>query len=107
MALTDDDLLAFDAGHYATYDEAKARDALAGEHGDAYRAQLVAARWIDAWRRRTLDAGAEALPDRSDDWIEGWEEALREVVAHLRQGDLIPGGVLYVDETGGWDEPRP
>jgi hypothetical protein len=102
MALSDDQLLDFDAGVYASYDEAKARDALAGEHGDSYRAQLVAARWIEGWRRRTL---AEE-PTGSEDWVKGWDEALSEVVAHLRQGDLIPGGILYTDATGGWDEPR-
>jgi hypothetical protein len=102
MALSDDQLLEFDAGTYATYDEAKARDTLAGEHGDAYRAQLVAARWIEGWRRRTL---AEE-PAGSEDWVKGWEEGLSEVVAHLRQGDLIPGGILYTDATGTWDEPR-
>jgi hypothetical protein len=102
MALSDDQLLAFDSGQYATYDEDNARQALAGEHGDAYRAQLVAARWIEGWRQRTL---AED-PAGSEDWVNGWDEGLSEVVAHLRQGDLIPGGILYTDATGGWDEPR-
>jgi hypothetical protein len=103
MALTDDELLGFEAERYATYDESKARDTLAGEDADAYRAQLVAARWIEGWRRRTLEQG---VPDRSAEWIQGWEDALSEVVAHLRQGDLIPGGLLYTDAVGGWDEPR-
>ncbi len=102
MALSDDQLLDFDADKYASYDEGKAREALAGEHGDAYRAQLVAARWIEGWRRRTL---AEE-PSGSEDWVKGWDEGLSEVVAHLRQGDLIPGGILYTDATGGWDDPR-
>jgi hypothetical protein len=102
MALSDDQLLDFDAATYASYDEARARDTLASEHGDAYRAQLVAARWIEGWRRRTL---AEE-PAGSEDWVKGWEEALSEVVAHLRQGDLIPGGILYTDATGSWEEPR-
>ena len=102
MALSDDQLLDFDAGMYASYDDAKARDALAGENADAYRAQLVAARWIEGWRQRTL---AEE-PAGPEDWVKGWDEALREVVAHLRQGDLIPGGILYTDATGGWDEAR-
>jgi hypothetical protein len=102
MALSDDQLLDFDAGKYASYDEAKARDTLAGENGDAYRAQLVAARWVEGWRQRTL---AEE-PAGSEDWVRGWDEALREVVAHLRQGDLVTGGILYTDATGGWDEPR-
>jgi hypothetical protein len=102
MALSDDQLLDFDSGQYASYDEGKARDALAGGNGDAYRAQLVAARWIEGWRRRTLAEG----PSGSEDWVRGWDEALSDVVAHLRQGDLIPGGILYTDATGGWDEPR-
>ena len=102
MALSDDQLLDFDSGRYASYDEGKAREALAGEHGDTYRAQLVAARWVESWRQRTLDQG----PEGSEDWITGWDDALREVVAHLRQGDLIPGGILYTDATGAWEEPR-
>jgi hypothetical protein len=105
MPLTDDQLLDFDAARYASYDEAKARETLAGEHGDAYRAQLVAARWIDGWRLRTLAEDQAGAAGRSEDWVQGWDEALSEVVAHLRQGDLIPGGILYRDASGGWDEP--
>jgi hypothetical protein len=105
MALSDDQLLDFDAGQYASYDEGKARDTLTGRHGDAYRAQLVAARWIEGWRQRTL-AEDPVAAGRAEDWVRGWDDALREVVAHLRQGDLIPGGILYTDATGGWDEPR-
>ena len=45
-------------------------------------------------------------PAGSEDWIKGWDEALSEVVAHLRQGDLIPGGILYTDATDAWEEPR-
>jgi hypothetical protein len=106
MALTDDQLLDFDAGRYASYDEGNARETLAGEHGDAYRAQLVAARWVEGWRERTLAEDPVGSGDASEDWLRGWDEALREVAAHLRQGDLIPGGVLYTDATGGWDEPH-
>lgn len=102
MALTDDQLLDFDASRYATYDEGKARDTLAGENGDTYRAQLVAARWIDGWRWRTL-AQDELSEKHSEDWIRGWDDALSEIVAHLRQGDLVPGGVLYADAAGGWE----
>jgi hypothetical protein len=102
MALNDDQLLDFDASRYASYDEGKARETLAGENGEAYRAQLVAARWIEGWRERTL----EQDHGRSEEWVQGWEDALSDVVAHLRQGDLVPGGLLYTDATGGWDEPR-
>jgi hypothetical protein len=106
MALSDDQLLEFDSGQYASYDEGKAREALAGEHGDAYRAQLVAARWVEGWRQRTLAEDPVGSGARSEDWVRGWDDALREVVAHLRQGDLIPGGILYTDATGAWEEPR-
>ena len=102
MALSDDQLLDFDSGQYASYDEGKAREALAGEHGDAYRAQLVAARWIEAGG----SARSPRSPAGSEDWVRGWDEGLSEVVAHLRQGDLIPGGILYTDATGAWEEPR-
>ena len=105
MALTDDELLDFDASSYASYDEAKARETLAGEHGAAYRAQLVAARWIQGWRRR-LHAQDRLPEGRSEEWMQGWDDGLSEVVAHLRQGDLVPGGVLYTDATGAWEEPR-
>ena len=102
MALSDDQLLDFDASHYASYDDEKARATLAGENGDAYRAQLVTARWIEGWRQRTLSQEH----GRSEEWIQGWDDALSDVVAHLRQGDLVPGGMLYTDAVGGWDEPR-
>lgn len=46
---TDDELLDFVASNYADYDEAKAREALAREP-EAFRAQLLAAMWIDGWK---------------------------------------------------------
>jgi hypothetical protein len=103
MALTDDQLLDFDASRYASYDDGKARETLAGEHGDTYRAQLVTAHWIEGWRQRTLGQ-EEVVEGKSPDWVQGWDDGLSEVVAHLRQGDLVPGGVLYRDAAGGWDE---
>jgi hypothetical protein len=101
MDLSDDDLLNFDADRLAAFDQGRARETLAGQHGAAYRAQLVAAHWIEGWRQRTLAYEAQ-FPDeaRAPQRAEGWDDALREVVAHLRQGDLIPGGVLYRDESG-------
>ncbi len=32
---------------------------------------------------------------------EGFSSALRDVAAHCRQGDFLPGGVLYEDEVEG------
>ena len=94
MPLTDDELFEFDHSRLVHFDLANARGQLA-EHGDTFRAQLVAAHWIEGWRERVA---ADELPTQSEDWREGFDTALREVTAHLRQGDLIPGGVMH-DET--------
>jgi hypothetical protein len=101
MALSDDELLDFDHRRLRGFNLAKARDALA-EQGDVYRAQLVAARWIDGWRQRMLeDPASPTDPENAEARREAVDEVLRDVVAHLRQGDLIPGGVLYEDEVTG------
>lgn len=94
MALTDDELLDFDHDRLAHFNLGDARQQLA-ESRDAFRSQLVAARWLDGWRERM---GEDASLTHSADWQDGFNSALREVAAHLRQGDLIPGGVLH-DET--------
>jgi hypothetical protein len=91
VALTDRDLLRFDGSRLHDYDPAEAEETLR-EQGDVFRAQLVAARWIEGWRERYMAAGWSG---RSDEWKAGWDDALRDVVAHLRQGDLVPGGKLY------------
>jgi hypothetical protein len=94
MALSDDDLLSFDHDRLAHFDADDARKALA-EQRDAYRSQLVAARWIDFWLEGLArDHGSD------ERFHEGFMQGLREVAANLRQGDLIPGGVLH-DETDG------
>jgi hypothetical protein len=71
------------------------------EHGDLYRVHLVAARWFEGWLERRRGDGAKAIPGarHSDEHEAGFEEAIRDVVAHLRQGDLLPGGLLYRDEV--------
>jgi hypothetical protein len=92
MGLTDADLLKFDAKRLEDFDRKKAEETLRGEHGDVYRAQLVAALWIDFWREGLV---SNNLPGYEPAWLEGFEEGMREVAAHLRQGDLIPGGIFY------------
>lgn len=87
---TDDQLLDFDSSNLADYDETTARATLAGEHGDTFRNQLVIARWLSRWVENMDGLGAA---DKA--YQEGYERALREVAAHLRQGDLLPGAVLY------------
>lgn len=81
------------------------------EHGDVFRAQLVAARWLDGYRLRRLadfDLLAGSIgPSHSRDHKRGFDEAMRDVVAHLRQGAFLPGGILYDDEIEGRNDPRP
>jgi hypothetical protein len=98
MPLTDEELLDFDHSRLAHFDLAAAKGQLAEDDG-VFRAQLVAARWIEGWRNRMAE---DELSPRSSDWQDGFDSALREVTAHLRQGDLIPGGVLH-DETDSGD----
>jgi hypothetical protein len=70
--------------------------ALLDEHGEVYRAQLVAARWLEQWLETVL---ASSTPgDMSDERKAGFEFGLREVIAHLRQGDFLPGGGIYEQE---------
>jgi hypothetical protein len=95
VALTDNELLDFDLKRLGGL--TREPRSILEEHGDAYRNQLVAARWIERW--------AEGLegprPDRpADRYFDGMAEALRDVAAHLRQGDLLPGGVVYEDIVG-------
>lgn len=94
MALSDDELLDFDAERMPDYEPAKAERALS-DHGDAYRYQLVAARHLQAWAEKVEEVGTS-----NPDWTDGHAAALRETAAHLRQGDYLPGGVYY-DETVG------
>jgi hypothetical protein len=94
MRLTDKELFDFDHDRLAAFDLSTAEETLRSK-GDVFRAQLVAARWIEEWRGRTRE---DRFLERNEEWREGWDTALREVAAHLRQGDLVPGGVLH-DET--------
>jgi hypothetical protein len=95
MALTDEELLDFDESNLVDYDPAKTQQALQ-EHGDVFRAQLVAARWVERWANG-LAGDTWTLPTEVEQ-RKGVIWALREVAGHLRQGDLIPGGNLY-EET--------
>jgi hypothetical protein len=98
--LSDNDLLDFDASTLARADAGDAR-LLLREHGDVFRAQLVTARWLEGYlRRRQESHGARPAgpSNHSADHEDGFEEGMRDVIAHLRQGDFLPGGALYEDE---------
>jgi hypothetical protein len=101
MALTDDELLDFDQTRLADYDPVKAERSLA-EHGNAFRYQLVAARQIEQWADRA-DVRTVTNDERFTD---GLVDALRDVAAHLRQGDYLPGSLLYEETVGSnWPDP--
>jgi predicted metal-dependent phosphoesterase TrpH len=98
MALSDEELLEFDEKGLPNYDRAKARRDLE-KHGNAFRYQLVAARQLERWAERDGVAAKSPTSDRT--WLAGHERALRDVAAHLRQGDYLPGGGLHDDIVSG------
>jgi hypothetical protein len=89
MALTDEDLVDFNIKGLGGVERAPRR--VLEEYGDAFRYQLVAARWIQQWADRL----EEHAPLIGEQYNEGYVQALREVTAHLRQGDFLPGGQVY------------
>jgi hypothetical protein len=97
VALSDNDLLEFDASSLAMADVGDARRLL-HQHGDVFRAQLVAARWLEGYRQRRLSETSSLVRGWPQEHEEGLDEALRDVIAHLRQGDFLPGGALYEEE---------
>jgi hypothetical protein len=94
--LTDNHLLAFNLPGTEPVDAER----LLHAHGDVFRAQLVAAHWLESYlkhRKRRKDE--TAWPRRPNEERDaGYEAAVRDLVTHLRQGDFLPGGSLYEDE---------
>lgn len=86
MSVSDDRLLDFDASRLVHWDTTDVKRLLA-EYPELYRNHLGIAKLLDSWVDR-LDAD-------DDGNNAGFAQALREVAAHLRQGDLLPSGVLY------------
>ena len=93
--LSDNELLDFDASGLAMAESGDARRLLR-EHGDVFRAQLVAARWIDGYLER--QRRGEESPTYDPRFEEAATAAWRDIAAQLRQGDFLPGGRLYEDE---------
>ena len=102
--LDDNELLNFAASTLAMAEAGDARRLLR-EHGDVFRAQLVAARWLEGYRQRRLSETAGLVGGWPEGHEEGWDEAVRDVIAHLREGDFLPGGRLYEDEQKRSEEP--
>jgi len=92
--MNDDELLDFDHGRLADWDEERAQRLLV-EQPDLYRNHLAIAKWIDQWRERMTRQAA-----LSGEWAEGFDQGVGNIAAHLRQGDLVPGGDLLRQEFG-------
>jgi hypothetical protein len=91
MTLSDDQLLDFDRSRIGNWDEERARRLLV-DQPEFFRNHLAIARWIDRWTTGIEEAGT-GIPE----YDEGFVTGLRDVAAHLRQGDLVPGGPLMHD----------
>jgi hypothetical protein len=99
VALTDEELLDFEEERLDLYDRAEALRSLA-KFGDACRFELIAARWLEGYLERRLGRVTPGgFTTHSAEYLGGFEEAMRDVIAHLRQGDFLPGGHLYEDEV--------
>jgi hypothetical protein len=94
VALTDDELLDFEEKELADYDRGRAVQALR-QHGEIFRSQLVAARWIHQWADRLME-----LPALDPAANQAFVNALLDVAAHLRQGDFLPGSAIYKQTVG-------
>lgn len=92
MRYSDEELLDFDKERLANWEPERAERALGNENADLYRNHLAVAKWIDQWVGNLQ--GSPLRQGGDEDYV----RALREVAAHLRQADLIPGGLLY-EET--------
>jgi hypothetical protein len=101
--LTDEELLTFDQqlDHWQRlheWNKASATEML-NRMPELYRNHLIIAKMIDGWVA-TFKQGLML----SDDARDGIVLELRQISAYLRQGDLLPGGVLYdeaVNKTHG------
>ncbi|MFD3749746.1 hypothetical protein ACFWVT_05675 [Streptomyces cyaneofuscatus] len=93
MAISDEQLLNFDKERLAHWDEGRAEHTLTGEHGPIYRNHLEIAHWIDSWveNMERNDVGRHN-PEQM-----GFVKGVREIAANLRQGDLVPNGILLQD----------
>lgn len=90
MTISDDELLDFETDLLADWDDARARRLLV-EQPDVYRNHLIVARFIDEWVEELMDEPVISSVDFHSGYIEG----VRELAAHLRQGDFVVGGMLH------------
>jgi hypothetical protein len=60
--------------------------------------QLAMGRHFERW---AWDAEEKRASVGDQRFHAGFVEALRQIAAHCRQGDWLPGGAFYDDTTGG------
>lgn len=63
------------------------------DHPGVYVSHLFIANHLEGWASRLLEGALE----RDSDFNRGYGKALREVAAHLRQGDYVPSGAFMDD----------
>ncbi|ROR89337.1 hypothetical protein [Nocardioides aurantiacus] len=84
------EIFKFTTDNLSDYNEVRIAQTLR-DHPAVYVNHLEIAAWIEGWTER--------LRERSDEGSnEDYIKALREVMAHLRQGDFVPNGPLLGDE---------
>ena len=88
----DEELLDFDPAGYAEWDRTMA-DRLLIEEPVLYRNHLAIARWLQQWADR-MEEHHSGLSEE-EEWSEGHNHAVRDITAHLRQGDFVPGRAMY------------
>lgn len=80
----------FDTENLADYDEKRMEVALA-EHPALIVNHLHIAAQLEAWAGRLLE---DRVIPRNEQSNTGFAAGLREVAAHLRQADYLPGGAM-------------
>jgi hypothetical protein len=88
LVLSEEQLLDFDRSRLAGWSQEREDQALA-EHRELFLNHLTIAMHLDFWIGN-LDEQPSLHADQEE-----FTSALREVAAHLRQGDYLPDGVLY------------
>lgn len=94
LGMTDDQLLDFDPNSLGRIAATPAQ--LLSRFGDAYRAHLALARFLDGYCERRETVLTSPLDDEYTDSMV--VQALCSLARHLRRGDLLPGGALYDDD---------
>jgi hypothetical protein len=92
VLLSDDDLLDFDERR-GTFEPSSRT--LLDRHGDAYRYQLVMARWLESYRDRRAEHDGVPAAVADAQYEAGALETLSDIAANLRHGDFLPGGSFY------------